>query len=113
MKINNTTDNGVIENVSVVVKVTDEQGTPVQISDDPNSMGAKFFVRISQKQNIANVDGTGAVNAKTTDIINWLLIHAPGSAGTAPLGKKYLVGATLKYRFAGEDQTLDVSHNVI
>jgi len=113
MKIHNTTDGGVIENVSVVVKVTDEAGNPVQVTDDPNNLSAKFFLRISQKQNIANVDGTGTVNAKTTAIINWLLIPAPGSAGTSPLGKKYLVGATLKYRFAGDDQTLDVSPDVI
>lgn len=113
MRINNTTDSGVIENVSVVVKVTDEQGTPVLVTDDPNNLSAKFFLRLSQKQNIADVDGTGTVNAKTTAVINWLLIPAPGSAGTNPLGKKYLVGATLKYRFAGEDQTLDVSPDVI
>jgi protocatechuate 3,4-dioxygenase beta subunit len=37
MKINNTTDTGVIEDVSVVMKVTDENGTPVEVSDDPNN----------------------------------------------------------------------------
>lgn len=113
MKINNTTTDGVIENVSVVVKVTEEDGTPVPISDDPNNIGAKFFVRISNKQSISNVDGSGTVNPASTAIINWLVIPAPGSAGPNPLGKKYLVGATLKYRFGGEDQTIDVSPDVI
>lgn len=113
MKINNTTTDGVIENVSVVVKVTEEDGTPVAISDDPNNIGAKFFIRISNKQSISNVDGTGTVNPASTAIIDWLVIPAPGSAGPNPLGKKYLVGATLKYRFGGEDQTLDVSPDVI
>ena len=32
MKIHNTTDTGVIENVAVVVKVTDEAGTPVAVT---------------------------------------------------------------------------------
>lgn len=113
MKINNTTDTGVIENVSVVVKVTDENGTPVAVTDNPNNLSAKFFVRLSNKQNISDVDGTGAVNPRTTSTINWLLIPAPGSAGANPLGKKYLVGATLKYKFGGEETVLEVSPDVI
>jgi hypothetical protein len=113
MKINNTTDTGVIENVSVVVKVTDENGVPVRVSSDPNDLTAKFFIRLSSKENISDVDGTGVVNPKTSSIIDWLLIPAPGAAGSNPLGKKYLVGATLKYKFGGEDSVLDVSPDVI
>lgn len=113
MKINNTTTSDLIQNVSVVVKVSDELGTPVEITDDPNNLAAKFFLRISNKQNISDVDGTGTVNPATTSVINWLIIPAPGAAGTSPLGKKYLIGATLKYRYAGEDHTLDVSPDVV
>lgn len=113
MKINNTTDTGVIENVSVVVKVTDENGTPVAVTDNPSDLSAKFFLRLYSKQNIDAVDGTGTVNPKTTSTIDWLLIPAPGSAGSSPLGKKYLVGATLTYRFGGEDTVLEVSPDVI
>jgi hypothetical protein len=113
MKINNTTDTGVIENVSVVVKVTDENGTPVAVTDNPNDLSAKFFVRLSGRQNIEAVDGTGTVSPKTTAIINWLLIPAPGAAGANPFGKKYLVGATLKYKFGGEETVLEVSPDVI
>lgn len=113
MKIHNTTDSGVIENVGVVVKVTDENGTPVPVTDNPNDLSAKFFLRISNKQAISDVDGNGVVNPKTTAVINWLLIPSPGAAGPSALGKKYLVGATLRYRFGGEDTTLDVSPDVI
>lgn len=113
MKINNTTDSGVISNVSVVVKVMEENGTPVAITEDPNASGAKFFIRVSNKQNISDVTGTGTVSPATSAIINWLIIPAPGSAGLNPAGKKYLVGATLKYRYAGEDQTLEVSPDVV
>jgi len=113
MKINNTTDTGVIENVSVLVKVTDENGTPVAVTDNPNDLSAKFFLRLSGKQNIDAVDGTGTVAPKTTSTIDWLLIPSPGSAGPNPLGKKYLVGATLTYRFGGEDTVLEVSPDVI
>jgi hypothetical protein len=61
MKINNTTDSGVISNVSVVVKVMEENGTPVAVTEDPNASGAKFFIRVSNKQNISDVTGTGTI----------------------------------------------------
>jgi hypothetical protein len=113
MKINNTTASGAIENVSVVIKVSDESGTPVTITDDANDLSAKFFVRLSSKDNISAVDGTGTVNPNTTSEIHWLLIPAPGSAGLSALGKKYLVGATLKCRYGGEDAVLELSPDVI
>jgi hypothetical protein len=113
MKINNTTDAGVVENVRVEVKVTEEDGTPVAITSDPNNLAAKFFIRLSGKTNISDVEGTGSVSPQTTATMNWLLIPAPGSAGTNPKGKKYLVGARLSYRYAGEDTVLDVSPDVI
>lgn len=113
MKISNQLDGAALTDVGVVVKVTDELGVPVAVTDDPNNLNAKFFIRVSNRENIANVDGTGVVAASSTATINWLLIPAPGSAGTSPLGKKYLVGATLKYKFGAEVHTLDVSPDVI
>lgn len=88
MKISNTTDTGVIENVSIDVKVTDEFGNPVKITTDPNDLTAQFFLRISNKQNIDNTTGTGRVIPKSTATINWLLIPSPGAATNNPLGKK-------------------------
>lgn len=113
MKINNATTDGVIQNVAVDVKVTDENGVPVAVTDDPNDTSAKFFIRVSSKQDISDITGAGTVNPQTSAIINWLLIPAPGSAGDTPFGKKYRVGATLKYTFAGEDTVLDVSPDII
>ncbi len=113
MSINNTTTSDVIQNVGVVVKVTDELGAPVSITEDPNNLSAKFYLRVANRQNINALDGTGAVAPASTAVINWLLIPAPGAAGASALGKKYYVGATLRYRYAGEDQTLDVSPALI
>jgi hypothetical protein len=113
MKINNTTDTGVIENVGIDVKVTDELGNPVKVTTDPNDLSAQFFLRVSNRQNIDNITGTGKVNPQSTATINWLLIPAPGAAGNTPLGKKYLVGATLKYTYGGENTILNVSPDVI
>ena len=81
MKINNTTDTGVIENVGIDVKVTDELGNPVKVTTDPNDLSAQFFLRVSNRQNIDNITGTGKVNPQSTATINWLLIPAPGAAG--------------------------------
>ena len=39
IKINNTTT-GIIENVSMVVKIMERNGTPVAITDDPNNLMA-------------------------------------------------------------------------
>lgn len=113
MKINNTLDGSTLTDVSVQVKITDEQGLPIAVSADPNNTSAKFFIRVSNKENIANVDGTGTVAPATTATINWLLIPAPGAAGTTPLGKKYLIGATLKYALGAEEQILEISPDVI
>ncbi|MBB2488054.1 hypothetical protein H5407_22690 [Mitsuaria sp. WAJ17] len=113
MRIINSTDSSVLENVGVVVKVTDEAGTPVLVSDNPNDLNAKFFIRLSAKKDIGAADGTGMVRPRSTAVLNWLLIPAPGAAGNAPLGKKYLVGATLSYRYNGEDTVLDVAPDVI
>lgn len=113
MKINNTTDASTIENVSIQVKVTDENGSSVAVTDNPNDLSAKFYIRLSGKQNIDSIDGNGKVNPKITAILNWLLVPAPGSAGTSPQGKKYLVGATFKYRFGGEDTVLNLDPDVI
>ena len=113
MKINNTTDTGVIEDVAIEVKITDEAGTPVLATDNPNDLSAKFFVRLSNKENIVAIDGTGTVNPATTSVINWLIIPAPGSAGISPTGKKYRVGATLTYTFGGEATVLNVAPDVI
>lgn len=113
MQLSNALDSDSLSEVSVVVNVTDELGVPVLVTSDPNNTAAKFFVRLSSKQNISDVEGTGSVGPGTTATINWLLIPAPGSAGISALGKKYLVGATLKYKFGAETHTLDVSPDVI
>jgi len=113
MKISNTLDSSSLSEVGVVVKITDEAGVPVAVTNDPDNLSAKFFVRVSSMDNIADVAGNGVVSPSTTAQINWLIIPAPGAAGLSPLGKKYLVGATLTYRFGGEVHTLDVSPDVI
>lgn len=113
MTINNALETASLSDVSVIVKVTEENGMPVLVTADPHDTSAKFFVRLTGMQGISDLSGNGAVPPKSTAVANWLLIPAPGAAGASPLGKKYLVGATLQYKFAGEMHTLDVAPAVI
>lgn len=109
MSIVNTLDTDALENVEISVKVTDELGNSVPLTMDPNDTSAKFFLRVSTKENIGDISGGGTVAPKTTAKIGWLLIPSPGAAGDAVLGKRYLIGATLRYKFGGESQVMEVS----
>lgn len=113
MRITNTLPSTALERVHVDVWVTDEAGQPVTITTDPNNLSAAFFLRQTRTENIANTDGTGQVAASTTAVANWMLIPAPGAAGNTPMGKRYLVGATLRYRFGTEDHVVELSPDSI
>jgi len=113
MKINNALDGASLTEVDIDVVVMDETGTPVAVSFDPNSTSAKFFIRVASRDKIDDIDGNGSVAPKSTATVNWLLIPAPGAAGVSEAGRKYLVGATLRYKFGAETHTLDVSPDVI
>lgn len=113
MKINNALDNASLTEVDISVKVTEENGVAVPITADPNDTSAKFFIRVANKQNIADVNGAGTVAPSSTAVIDWILIPAPGAGGSSPLGKKYLVGATLRYKFGAETHTLDLNPDSI
>jgi CRISPR/Cas system CSM-associated protein Csm3 (group 7 of RAMP superfamily) len=97
MRITNSLPATPLTDILVDVRVTDEVGMPVAITTDPNNLAAKFFLRQTQKQGISDTTGTGQVAAGSTATINWMLIPAPGASGNSPFGKRYRVGATLRY----------------
>ncbi|MGX2952061.1 hypothetical protein ACWAU3_02300 [Shewanella sp. JL219SE-S6] len=113
MKINNALEDRSLENVGVEVLFTDSAGEPVVASSDPNHPNASFFIRISSIEGIDNVAGTGELAAASSALIKWLIIPAPGSAGDLPSGTLYYVGAKLKYRLNGLDESLDVAPDTI
>src|SRR3546814_2149303 len=59
---------------------SDVCSSDLAVTDDPNDTTAKFFIRVSSKQDISDITGTGTVNPQTSAIVNWLLIPAPGSS---------------------------------
>lgn len=102
MRITNSLPVTPLTQVEVEVRVADETGAPVTITTDPNDLTAKFFIRQTHNDTAAD----GQVKGGSTAVLNWLLIPAPGSAGNSPLGKRYLVGATLRYRYGNETQEM-------
>jgi len=113
MRINNGLDNVSLDNVQVDVKFSDSNGNPVLASSDANDSSASFFIRIDSMEGISDVSGNGEVLAKTSADIHWLIIPAPGSAGQIAAGKLYLVGATLRYSLAGEENIVEVTPDTI
>lgn len=113
MKINNGLDTTSLDNVSVNVTFKDEAGNAVKATSDPNDLSAAFYIRIDSMSGISDVAGNGKVAPATTAEIHWLIIPAPGSGGSIPSGKLYLVGATLNYKIGGDAQTVTVAPDSI
>ncbi|CAD7377064.1 hypothetical protein [Xanthomonas arboricola] len=109
MRITNSLPATPLTQVEVQVRVTDENGTPVTVTTDPNNLTAQFFIR----QTHDDTSGNGEVKPSSTAVLNWLLIPAAGSAGNTPSGKRYLVGATLRYMFGNELQEMQLNPDVI
>ncbi len=117
MKINNGLTNISLEDVDIDVNFTDEDGNPVVASFDPNAdpetTGARFWIRVDSMENINNVDGSGRVSPSASADIYWLIIPVPGAADSRPQGKLYYVGATLTYTIGGEENVTKVTPDYI
>ena len=115
MKITNSLDTAALDNVRVDVAFTDEDGNPVLATNDPNSEGASFYIRLDDQATtgITAVDGTESIAASSVADIHWLIIPVPGSGGEVPSGKLYYVGAKLTYSLAGEEKEVEVSPDAI
>lgn len=72
-----------------------------------------FFTKVSSKNNIASVDGSGIVKAGTKAEIHWLIIPSPGAGGTDTAGMPYWVGATLTYSVGGKQEVVSVNPDKI
>jgi len=96
LSVTNNNQNIALTNVRVDVHITDQDGGPADNS---------FFVKVSDLQNIGEVDGTGQIDMNQTGEVHWLIIPSPGAGGTDPFGKVYNVGATLTY-MEGTNQKL-------
>jgi len=113
MRINNGFDSISLENVSVDVNFTDENGNSVIATSNTNNSDALFFIRVDSMENIESVDGYGTVNPSTSSDIHWLIIPSIGASNGLELGTLYYVGATLSYTIGGEEHVTEVTPDSI
>jgi len=108
MTLNNGLPDGALTDLSVEVNFADRDGRAVRATSNPNDTSALFFFR-------PQVGGElpGSVPAGGTARATWLIIPAPGAAGSNPQGELYFVGATLNYTAAGQTQKVEVSPDSI
>ncbi|MDQ7772496.1 MAG: hypothetical protein RDU13_03115 [Elusimicrobiales bacterium] len=104
LEINNNFPAYGLENFRVNVLVKDASG---------RTADGLFFVKVSSRQGINAVDGTGLVQPASTATVNWLIIPSAGAGGTNPLGLKYSVRADISYLLNGAAQSLSTFEDFI
>ena len=65
-----------------------------------------FFVKISSKEAISAVDGTGTIQPASTATVHWLIIPSTGAGGANPLGITYSIRADISYDLNGVHQSI-------
>ena len=113
MGINNGLTTVPLEDINVDVLFSDEEGSPVLASSNPDDPNALFFIRIDSMEGVDDVTGDGTVAPASTADIHWLIIPAPASVENAPQGKLYYVGARLTYTINGEEHVTVVTPDYI
>jgi Bacterial Ig domain/Bacterial TSP3 repeat len=113
MRINNGLVDMSLDNIAVTVHFADETGAAVLASSDPGNTDALFFIRVDTMENISAIDGTGSVAPGASADIHWFIVPAPGAANAVQTGTMYMVGATITYTAAGEDNTTVVAPDYI
>lgn len=113
MRINNGLSHISLENIDIKVSFTDEDGTPVPASSDPDNSEALFFIRRESMENLDAEDGSGSIGPATSADIHWLIIPATGSSNGLQQGKLYYVGAKLTYTIGGEENVTEVTPDYI
>ena len=94
LRIKNGLTNLSLENLSVEVYFTDQDGNPESATSDPTvdlaTAPVPFFIRLNTMHNMTEVehpddlDFTGTVEPSTTADIAWLIIPTRAAAGTPP-----------------------------
>jgi hypothetical protein len=98
-----------LDDFQVALHFTDADGKAVRASTDaaPDSSGL-FYYRV---QTGSSVPATVAAGDAQKAV--FLIVPTPGAAGTTAAGTLYYVGATVKYRVGGEEQTVEIAPDFI
>ncbi len=98
-----------LDDFQVTLNFTDAGGNAVRVSTDaaPDS-GGLFYYRVQTGSTLPSSVAAGA-SAK----VAYLIVPAPGAAGATAAGALYYIGATVKYKVAGETQTAEIAPDFI
>jgi len=113
LRVANTLDDKALENIAVDVWFKDENEVLVLASSDPNNLTAKFFIRVQSLENIADVTGSGVIDAGEEALVKWLIVPVPGAANGRERGSLYFVGADFNYSLDGVDSSISVAPDTI
>lgn len=120
MRITNSLDLYAIEDIQVAINFKDENENDVLATSDSSASSAAFFIRLDYDDGLEAL-ATGANGAitdgriapKTIGEMRWLIIPTPGASGDLPTGKLYFVGATLTYKYGGQEERVEVAPDTI
>lgn len=113
MRITNALDTSALTDVGINVWFRDADGNAILASSDPDHTDAEFFIALDSTSGIDSVEGGGTIAAGATADIYWIIIPAPGSAGSSPSGRLVQIGASLSYTLAGEAETIEVAPDFV
>jgi hypothetical protein len=98
-----------LENISITIKFADADGKPVSaVTDGQTDATSRFYYRLQ-----TGYTQPSSVAAGATQQVAYLLVPALGASGTSANGAVYQIGATIKYRVAGQDQTVELAPDTI
>jgi len=120
MRITNSLDSFTLEDVTVSVNFSDENGNRVIATSNTAASDAAFFIRIDDTRHFSSIqigaDGlveNGRIPPKSDGELRWLIIPTGNAAGQRKDGKLYFVGAQLSYSYGGKQESVTVAPDTI
>lgn len=100
---------GALDDFRVTLRFSDGEGNPVAVATDaqPNANGL-FYHRVQ-----TGYSQPAAVPAGADVKVAYLIVPAPGAAGATSEGTLYYIGATVKYRTGGVEETVEIAPDFI
>jgi len=98
-----------LDDFQVTLRFSDADGNAVRASTDaaPDS-GELFYYRVQTGSTVPTTVAAGAAQKAA-----FLIVPAPGAAGESATGAIYYIGATVKYRVGGAEETVEIAPDFI
>ncbi|MDO6541920.1 hypothetical protein [Photobacterium sanguinicancri] len=108
LEIENVLQDKALNDISVDVLFHDDKGNAIKASSNPNSVDAKFFIRILRQEGVNLSHAGSTIEAGKKAKITWLIVPAPGAANNSETGYLYWVSADFNYVLDGVKSSIPV-----